>query len=249
MNCENCFEEYSTHRDKQPKVLNCLHTFCSLCCQTIGYKNNGKIIICPLCNNETNLKEKGIGGLQVNYIILRQLEIKRKEELLKSNLKCENCNKSNNAIWRCLTCEEEYANLCEDCKLQHTQMKALRSHNIITINEYKTLTSYIKDKFQCNKHINEELEVYCYDCHQAICLTCAVYDHNNHSRKTIEDGLEIESSDIKQNIYNVTDLYNIYEKETKSVEDISQNLLNQNELIKKNITNTFQELHTMLQER
>lgn len=247
--CEGCLQEYDNTRDKQPKVLNCLHTYCVSCCQNIAYKNEGRIIICPLCSYETDLNNKGINSLQVNYSILRILDIKKKEELNKLTLLCENCDKQEVANWRCQNCDEGCANLCDECKFQHTQMKALRSHILIPMDEFKKSTTYTRDNFTCQKHPTELLEVYCCDCRIAVCLTCAVYDHHLHTRKTIEDGLNIESTDITQNIHDVTDVYNIYEKETNSVEGISQNLNNQNELLKQNIKNLFQELHNMLYER
>ena len=85
-----------------------------------------------------------------------------------SNIKCEDCKKSNknisynNIFYRCFQCKK---NLCPLCKSSHDQ-----THNII---------EYDEKYFLCNKHY-ESYTWYCNDCKKDNCLTYEI-EHNGHT--------------------------------------------------------------------
>lgn len=247
--CSNCTQPYDDSiSSTYPRLLSCLHTFCTNCCQNLAHKDTGKNIVCPSCSYATDLTDNGIHELQTNYAIIRQVKLFKKSQSMNQSLICNNCDLEI-AIWRCQNCEDGCANLCNECKIQHLQMKALRSHILIPMEEYKQSNVHTRDLFPCHKHPNEYLEVYCCDCQIALCLTCAVYDHQQHQRKTIDDGLLIEQHNIQQDITDVTDVYDVYEKETDSIEGISTSLSKQNDALKQNISSLFHELHELLNDR
>lgn len=176
------------------------------------------------------------------------MKLHKKQQLLNAKFTCDNCDVEV-ATWRCQNCDDGCANLCNDCKLQHLQMKALRSHVLIPMKEYQESNLYPRDQVSCRNHHNELLEIYCCDCKMAICLTCAVYEHQHHLRKTIQDGEEIEKREMQQELLDLRDIYDAYEQEANQIENISKNLIQQNELLKSRTRNLFEELHDLLRER
>jgi hypothetical protein len=247
--CPQCSLPYhDVVSSSYPRVLHCLHTYCTNCCQILAHQGTGKNIICPLCSFETALTDRGILDLQTNHSMIHLMKLKQKQQLLNEKFVCNNCDVEA-ATWRCQNCDEGCANLCNDCKLQHLQMKALRSHVLIPMKEYQESNLYPRDQIACQKHRNEFLEIYCCDCKMAICLTCAVYEHQHHQRKTIQDGEGIEKREMQQDLLNLHDVYDVYEQETNQIENISKNLSHQNELLKNKTRNIFQELHNLLHER
>jgi hypothetical protein len=248
--CPHCSQGYDDLiASSQPRVLHCLHTFCTNCCQTLAHHGTGKVIHCPLCSYRTELTENGIYGLDPNYAILKIIKLQKKIELMSQISTCDNCDVEV-ALWRCQNCDEGCANLCQECKSQHLQMKALRSHTFVTMEEYKQSNHlHSKDLFPCPKHPNEYLEVYCSDCHLAVCLTCAVYDHSQHCHRTVDDGLMIVQQQIQQEILDVVDVYQSYEVETNNITHIANNLNKQHEALKKNLSSLFGELQSQLHER
>lgn len=248
--CSTCARDFDDLKSEEasPRVLKCLHTFCAGCCQQFAQVYRGLGISCPQCECFTELDEIGIPGLQINFYELHLLELKRKEELQHKKFACDNCD-SENAEWRCLQCDDGCANLCSSCKTQHGQMKALRNHQLISLEDFKNSTSYKLDVFPCPKHPTELLEVYCADCRHPVCLICAVYDHSTHIRKTLEDGLKIEASEANRLIDDVSHLFERYEEETESVQQVAERLESQHTALSNDIKFMFQNLHSELQRR
>jgi hypothetical protein len=245
--CLKCHRPFAIS-SRQPKVLSCLHSFCAPCCLTLGQQNSGEVICCPCCQIYTSLGDNGIPGLRDNFAVLRVLELREKEEMKNMKFSCNNCE-SNEAIWRCMQCDSACSNLCDNCKVQHSQMKALRSHILVSIEEFKNSSSPSLDNFVCPIHTSEFLEVYCQDCRSPVCLTCAVYDHHSHIRKTVGDGFAVESEDISKNVTDLHRAYDSYEEETTGVISVREQLIEQHDDLSNYLTTAFKELHEALDER
>ncbi|CAD5120847.1 DgyrCDS9400 [Dimorphilus gyrociliatus] len=64
-NCAVCLEPFL---ERDPRILNCFHTFCFKCLEECG-KNllRGQIFCCPVCRRATFWPAEGAGGFQKNY--------------------------------------------------------------------------------------------------------------------------------------------------------------------------------------
>ncbi|XP_071150536.1 RING finger protein 207-like [Mytilus edulis] len=111
------------------------------------------------------------------------------------------------ANW-CTECEEA---ICDDCKEHHKVFKATRGHELIPIDKYKSLPSFITDIQQsCTNH-KEKYQQYCVGHALPICLKC-IKEHqkcngipleevtNNATTSGHFQDLETRLIDLLQNI-------------------------------------------------
>ena len=72
-------------RFKQPKLLECSHSFCLECLQQLRQNSQSTTSLsCPVCRKETLLKETGIDGLKTDFKTISLIEaIETKETQLK----------------------------------------------------------------------------------------------------------------------------------------------------------------------
>ncbi|XP_038062360.1 tripartite motif-containing protein 2-like [Patiria miniata] len=119
LECDICADKY-----KQPKVLDCMHSFCQKCLEiyyTSSYAGQPKIP-CPVCRRETVLPETRIQGLKTNFHLMGIVdEVSLQEKVVISSVKKttqeedeSKCQKHKGKVkwFYCETCEEL---ICQDC--------------------------------------------------------------------------------------------------------------------------------------
>ncbi|XP_071804393.1 uncharacterized protein [Asterias amurensis] len=126
-------------RFKQPKLLECSHSFCLECLQQLRQNSPRTTrLSCPVCRKETLLKENGIDGLKTDFKTISLIEaIETKETRLKqqqgkqvpSQEFVSKCSKhtANDLIMYCETCNKL---ICTTCIA-----KDHRTHPVIELSE------------------------------------------------------------------------------------------------------------------
>ncbi|XP_038053732.1 E3 ubiquitin-protein ligase TRIM71-like [Patiria miniata] len=187
-----------TNRFRQPKLLDCLHSFCLQCLQELRQSQDpsGTKLTCPLCRSETMLKGSGVADLPNNFAFSALVEeVTMQEKLLEgqgSEIKCQACDEKNQAISRCMDCDHF---LCQECQKAHGRMTLMKSHKIYTLAQLQSGQIVYKSKLRdevpkCGKHPDQNLNVYCNSCEQVICTTCSVLDHAKHSLTGLPEAAE-----------------------------------------------------------
>ncbi|XP_038053716.1 E3 ubiquitin-protein ligase TRIM71-like [Patiria miniata] len=182
-----------TNRFRQPKLLDCLHSFCLQCLQELRQSQDpsGTKLTCPLCRRETMLKGSGVADLPNNFSFSALVEeVTMQEKLLEgqgSDIKCQACDEENQAISRCMDCDHF---LCQECQKAHGRMTLMKSHKIYKLAQLQSGEIVYKSKLReeipkCGKHPDQNLNVYCDTCEQVICLMCTILDHGNPKHSLI----------------------------------------------------------------
>ena len=148
--CGICEESYddSTH---QAKFLNCFHTFCSQCLESLSNREqvNPAIIQCPNCRSDTQLPDNGIGGLQTNFYVISFQEFSKTIETPSAAANFQGCHGHNNhpIAYFCLTCG---VSACKECAAEdHT---AEYGHSVISVSQSQTC--YLQELNVSQKSLN-----------------------------------------------------------------------------------------------
>ncbi|XP_038058737.1 E3 ubiquitin-protein ligase TRIM56-like [Patiria miniata] len=191
LECIICADKY-----KQPKVLDCMHSFCQKCLEkyyTSRYAGQPKIP-CPVCQRETVLPETHIQGLKTNFHLMGIVEeVSLQEKVACSeNTKviCEICDEGNEAMHRCLDCAQK---ICPNCRKTHLRFAATSNHTVATLEDIRQGKVTVKkkpeeDEYKCHKHKGEGKRFYCETCEELICRDCTVVDHCKPEHHYIDSG-------------------------------------------------------------
>ncbi|XP_071786589.1 uncharacterized protein [Asterias amurensis] len=191
--CPICLSRFT-----DPKILDCLHSFCLKCLQELIDKQDPKtdIIICPMCNKETSIPDEGLSDLLSCFFLSSLIDDVinlegPKEDINPPVSTCEGCDEGLEAVSRCVDCEVNY---CKTCLTIHAKLKSHRHHQIVNAVGVSNERPKDKDKTEaqkCRKHTDQELCFYCDTCKLLVCLKCAVFDHraSNHNLSEIKDSI------------------------------------------------------------
>ncbi|XP_038053695.1 E3 ubiquitin-protein ligase TRIM71-like [Patiria miniata] len=245
-----------TNRFRQPKLLDCLHSFCLQCLHDLiqSQDPSGTKLTCPLCRRETMLKGSGVADLPNNFAFSALVEeVTMQEKLLEgqgSEIKCQACDEENQAISRCMDCDNF---LCQECQRAHERMTLMKSHKIYTLAQLQSGQIVYKSKLRdevpkCCKHPDQNLNVYCNSCEQVICTTCSVLDHAKHSLTGLPEAVEKCKKKVTEMVQKSestkTELITTIKETTKSRKDLDNMFANTH----KKISEKAQQEITKIQE-
>lgn len=159
LTCKVCLEGFS-----QPKILECLHSFCLSCLQSYCLKNSlNNELPCPMCRQTTDIKD-GVDKLRDNFFIVSlqaAMVSERREgaERVPVSHPCDSCKacrgETRPAEMRCRDCQEL---LCSECVSAHQRLSATKDHLMEEILSAVSLVSLDGIKAVSEKG-KEQLEV------------------------------------------------------------------------------------------
>ncbi|XP_038052742.1 uncharacterized protein LOC119725410 [Patiria miniata] len=191
---------------KDPKMLDCLHSFCGKCLEEMMSKQKpgAEKIICPVCRRETQVPEGGLQSLSSSFFLSSLVdEVKHQEVVLGEasipTATCD-CGEGKEATWRCLDCSD---NLCQKCRKAHGRVKYTRDHQIISLGDWQESKVPPAEHSKpitrmCTTHIDHPLHFYCDTCDIFICSMCAAIDHPpaEHNVLNIDDSIGSFRSEV-----------------------------------------------------
>ena len=200
--CSLCEEQFS--EIKEPKILDCFHTFCKPCLKDWLKKNREGVISCPnRCHKITKCPDNNVDRLQANFHLKHIVEIVEaySGQGQEDSAHCGNCDKGKSLKYYCSDCNCFF---CEDCAGLHKNWKDFKDHHVKEIKNFES--SDVQDYARratnvCNQH-NGELRFYCEQCVACICLDCAFLEHRSvdHNVVSIEKGVDKKKSEIETKI-------------------------------------------------
>ncbi|XP_071952792.1 E3 ubiquitin-protein ligase TRIM45-like [Antedon mediterranea] len=160
-------------RLRDPRTLDCLHSFCLSCLKKLMSTMEGKLC-CSTCRKEFSMPIGGLDRLEVNHFIGRMLEF-TDNSINKRTSSCIGCGKD--ASHFCSECSDF---LCTTCAGLHGKLSVSKFHRLMTLAEYGKLDDREKlsaRSMKCPVHEETHLTVYCMTCKLPICAKCCVTTH------------------------------------------------------------------------
>ncbi|XP_038069634.1 E3 ubiquitin-protein ligase TRIM56-like [Patiria miniata] len=173
-----------TNQFKEPKILDCLHSFCLECLQklSLNQEDSTTAIKCPTCGRKTSTT--GIEDLCANLslcVLVEEAQIQEQLQGQGSEIKCQSCDEDNPATCRCMDCGHF---LCRECQTAHQRMTVMKSHKIYTLAQFKSgevvYKSELRDRTpKCKVHTEQDLNLYCNTCERLVCQACSALEHGS----------------------------------------------------------------------
>ncbi len=202
--CTVCNEQYSDIRE--PKILNCFHTFCKECLERWLREQNGGSFSCPIWRKLTECPDNNVDRIQSNLFYKQMVEIVEaySGEGQEDSPHCRNCDERKPLKFYCSDCN---CFLCEECAGLHKKWKDFKSHLVKEIRNFESsdVQEYARRAANvCSQH-NDELRYYCEQCIVCLCRDCAFLEHRGveHNVISIEQGVEKKKSEIETKIREV----------------------------------------------
>ena len=187
-----------------PKQLPCLHSFCLHCLNGLVRTSdfNGPFLTCPQCNKRLKIPGSGSpselpSNLRINSL-LNILAIKEcKTKTAEVKVKCENCDKRSDKTSYCFQCSSFW---CEECIIGHNIIRANKEHRTLALNDFQDqdVEDLLRRPTFCQEeyHEKEESQFFCKDCEVAICNTCVLTLHDNHSKMLLQEAKNARKTKI-----------------------------------------------------
>ncbi|XP_038052516.1 E3 ubiquitin-protein ligase TRIM56-like [Patiria miniata] len=201
LECPICYCRFT-----DPKILDCLHSFCLNCLDKLmtSQQPQADKIPCPVCRRVTAVPDTGLQGLPNCFFLSNLVDEFNKQERLLGDAPtdvptCEECDEGLEAVSKCLDCCKL---ICTKCLEAHERLKSMRHHRIIGKEEHKFAEALIgpqkKGNLKCNKHHNQDICLYCETCKTLACAACAVLDHRGaeHEYREVADAIRSYRQDV-----------------------------------------------------
>ena len=143
---------------------------------------------CPVCRTKFLIPAKGVDGLPKNFFLEKLKDVGQpvaSSIRSTSNIRCEGCDEDDEsrrkqAVKFCVECQQK---ICEDCASSHRRLRVSKGHKLVEIGDEEGMRATVgKETISgyCDKHPEEALKLYCFDCEAAICFMCFVEQHKSH---------------------------------------------------------------------
>ncbi|KAK2163597.1 hypothetical protein NP493_1453g00037 [Ridgeia piscesae] len=192
--CAHCNEKY-----KQPRVLPCLHVFCTSCITelaTDALNVLGRSVTCPLCQQCITLPVGGVEALPLDHVLVELLDMLAIHDM---QIVCTSCKAREKALARCSDCANF---LCPNCVTAHRYMRCFENHKVVSFEELQNGEQVTLHRpLFCPIHPTENMKYFCESCQTPVCGQCVLTDHSrpDHQYELLED-VEVRQSEELQNL-------------------------------------------------
>lgn len=233
--CDVCGDEYDEEH-REPRVLPCLHTFCTRCLEGMV---RDWTIICPTCRIKHTVPGDSVRNFPKEYTrrSLRDfIRLKKKTH----NIPCRDCPDSGVAVYFCKDCQTF---MCAECTHAHLRNFLSRNHQIAN---FEQLRKYGLETFQreltcsVSGHEGQPLAFFCTAqvCSKPLCKMCTLLDHDptkGHVIKKIIEVYEEERQTVNDLTKKIEDKIVVAKNIMKETEEEFNNLAQKEEFMKRDI--------------
>jgi hypothetical protein len=240
-------------------VVSMIPEFCRVSTRTatnvsrLGAKTrDGDKAACPLCRKEFLIPDGGLNELPKNFFLTKLLRIKdlslgsHEAQLCDVCLSVENVSTDKTAKMFCLDCQQKQ---CSTCHLSHSMFKQFQSHKTVNIRD-KITEDELWPKFPppyCEKHRDEYIKIYCFDCESVSCMMCYIEKHNSHKCSDISKVSEEFRAETTQHVESLNRCIDNNRATVQSLENDKTLFSNRIGEIETEVCKKAQQLHDVIE--
>ncbi|KXJ11865.1 E3 ubiquitin-protein ligase TRIM71 [Exaiptasia diaphana] len=159
-------------------------TLTLLTCIKTNAQLDGQVNIfkCPQCDSSTELKElNDVEDLEISPIHSRILQVL---SFVENQKVCSVSASHSHALWQCLDCDRS---LCDECLSSHSTF--IKDHKVVALSEMtkEDIKAMLNKESPCKTHAHQDVELYCQDCDDLICLLCIRDCHKKHKITSLQE--------------------------------------------------------------
>lgn len=201
LHCPNCSRELQS-----PKMLPCLHSFCSECLESCLENADIKpeeCFLCPICRSRCSVPKGGVAAMKSNVLVesMDAFLSFRNEVLCDESVPCGGCCRPGLIKAKAVKCVECNEWLCKACVKVHLKVKASKKHHMLTSEELLSgqQDDLIKENMAINYCQRHSLRhnCYCNDCDELVCEMCQNTIHHSHLLTPISIQASKDSTSIQ----------------------------------------------------
>jgi len=197
-----------------PRGLPCLHTFCLKCLLDYGKdRQPGDRMPCPMCRKEFTVPDGGLSGTQKNFFMEKLMDVRKlsAEEEEESGIPCDVCSSVEaTPLTEATSTAMQPATVVDGQKCSRGDAGIKATADYVQVKIEKEATVPVAT---CDVHRGKEIEVFCQECREAICVKCFMTSHKDHDCSDIEQ----VSGDLRKQVNNDIDKVSELLKKTGEV--------------------------------
>ena len=246
--CPICKKRYMT-----PKILPCLHSFCTACLKAIGVVECEDMRLeCPQCKKEVHIPEGDFAKLPdaffVNQLIVLYDFMQKVDGRVE--VKCEKC--SNKSVRASSFCQDCGKFICDLCVTIHQSWAEFHSHKVLSMRELKegNQNQYLDrtEQVKCSIH-GKECVIYCETCHKELCHECIIKTHRDHQYNLSTDSAAKHKAITKERLETIRGIPHQLELAISKIDGISKGFAEKGQTIVDEIDTCFDELERAMKAR
>ncbi|CAI8050065.1 Tripartite motif-containing protein 45 [Geodia barretti] len=233
--CSVCQEPHT-----EPRILSCLHVFCTKCLQGLLNKiEGGEKLVCPNCRAEYD-PPLNVEEFPLDHAVQRSAEFRSFCEAEDEKAgPCKNCEEEGETDAYCGECG---GGICGKCVQEHQKMKVFREHKYTA---WKDLSegnfNLHKRQRTCNIH-ELGIQLYCERCNTFLCSLCLKGRHARHfqSAKSLLEVSRTRQTEVKKMSDHAETQFCVLESRMTELKHMEGGLANYPGSLELSITSTFE---------
>ena len=230
--CTVCLEP-----PKEPRVLPCLHVFCTRCLQGLLDQIEGRELVCPNCRAEHDPPFRA-----EEFSLFPQSSTELRSFCEAEDEKAGPCKNCEEEVETTAYCGECGGGICADCVGHHRKMKAYREHKYAAWTDISEGTFKLPRRQRtCNDH-EMGIQMFCERCNVFICSLCLKERHVTHTEDTkpLSEVSEARQAEVRRMSEEAEKKVGVLESRLKELTQMERGLENYPDSLKLSITRTFE---------
>ncbi|XP_071817888.1 uncharacterized protein [Apostichopus japonicus] len=237
--CSVCLNQF-----KEPKLLPCLHRYCSDCLKTVILASRDGTVKCPICKQQCIIPDTGVEGFKTDFHTKSMLEfIQLQNSFEEQDLKkCISCSETKTATAYCFKCKHF---LCDQCSQFHINNSMFIEHQphilkletmeakSLTLEKLAALTEYTR----CHIHLKQQAKLCCSTCGNIpVCIICTYSNHKGHDLHDVANLAQVERQSLHMKLFELnkykSQLYESPKKVKLAIRKLTENVSRKTEILK-----------------